>query len=100
MITEDVEVVFADKKYQDDYERLARSRNSREEERLYKVLTAIQKKVGELYQFGRKLPRKETPAVYVREFQIDNLWSLDIPGHGNVLYSVAGSRILIVDLLG
>ena len=100
MAAEDVEVVFLDKKLEDDYKRLVRSRHSEEEKRLYQILTEIRKKVGGLYRFGKKLPIKKIPTVYLQRFQIDNLRSLDLPGHGTVLYSVAGSRILIVDLLG
>ena len=100
MATEEVEVVFAGRKFEDDYKRLARSGHSEEEKRLYQVLTTIREEVRRLYRFGKKLPRKKIPDVYVQRFQIDNLWSLDLPSHGTVLYSIAGNRILIVDLLG
>ena len=100
MATEDIEAVFADKKLDDDYKRLSKSRHSEEDKKLYHVLTVIREKVGELYRFGKKLPKNKIPDVYLQRFQIENLWSLDLPGHGTVLYSVAGSCILIVDLLG
>ena len=100
MATEDIEAVFADKKLDDDYKRLSKSRHSEEDKKLYHVLTVIREKVGELYRFGKKLPKNKIPDVYLQRFRIENLWSLDLPGHGTVLYSVAEGRILIVDLLG
>ena len=91
-------VKFADKKREEDYKRLAASRNP-EDKRLYFVLRQIRKKVWNKYNTGKKIPNDNIPAIYRQMFHIDNLWKLNLSNQEIVFYSIVGKEILIVDIL-
>ncbi len=90
-------VIFANKKLENDYKRLATSKH-REEKRLYSVLKRIRTTLRRRYLSGTKFRRNKIPAIYKRLFHIDNLWAIKFSYHGTVLYSIVGNEIRIVDV--
>jgi hypothetical protein len=92
------QVVFANRKLENDYKRLADSKHP-EERRSYLVLKRIRSLLRSQYLSGTRIPENKIPAIYRHSFHIDNLWRLELPGHGTVLYSIAGNEIRIVDIL-
>ena len=91
-------VKFASKKQEDDYKRLAVSKNP-EDKKQYSVLRQIRKKVWNKYNTGKKIPKDNIPAIYRQMFHIDNLWKLNLSKHEVVFYSIVSDDILIVDIL-
>ncbi len=91
-------MLFASPKLEDDYERLAALQHP-EDKRSYLALRDIRRKLRTQYLSGSEIPKDRIPAIYRRMFHIINLWSLDIPPHGTVLYSIVGKQIWIVDIL-
>ena len=51
------------------------------------------------YITGSEVPKNKIPNVYRRLFQVSNLWSLSLPPHGQVLYSLVEDEIEIVDIV-
>lgn len=92
------QIVFANRKLEKDYKRLAGSKHP-EEKRSYLVLKRIRSKLQSQYLAGKRIPEKKIPAIYRHTFHIDNLWRLELPGQGTVLYSFVGDEIRIVDIL-
>ena len=90
-------VIFANKKFEEDYEKLAVSKHP-EDKKLYSVLKRIRSKLRWQYLAGKEVPINKIPAVYKRLFDIDNLWRIDISRNPNVLYSIVGNEIWIVDM--
>ena len=97
MSREKKQVVFANRKLEKDYKRLADSKHP-EEKRSYLVLKRIRSLLRSQYMSGRRIPENKIPAIYRKMFHIDNLWKLEVRGYGTVLYSNVGNEIRIVDL--
>lgn len=91
-------VVFADRKLEEGYKRLATAMHP-EDRRTYLVLQDIRRQLHTKYLTGSKIPENKIPDVYRRLFQVSNLWSLDFAPHGRVLYSLVEDEIRIVDLV-
>lgn len=91
-------VVFANRKLERDYERLAKATHP-EDRRAYLVLQDIRQQLQMRCLSGSEIPENKIPHVYRRMFQITDLWSLDLPPHGRVLYSLVEDEIRIVDVV-
>jgi hypothetical protein len=91
-------VVFARKELEGNYKRLARSQN-REDRKSYRVLQRIRRELRMQHRSGRRIPTNNIPSIYNRMFDINNLWRLDVPGGGTVLYSVMGQELRIIDIV-
>ena len=91
-------VVFADRKQEDNFRRLASSTHP-EDGKTFLVLQSIRRQLQAKYVSGREIPKEKIPDVYRRLFQIRNLWSLDLPPHGQILYSLVEHEIRIVDIV-
>lgn len=91
-------VVFANKELEQDYTRLATSTHP-EDRRAYLVLQDIRGHLQMKYLSGVEIPKNKIPDVYRRLFHISNLWSLNLPRHGRVLYSLFEDEIQIVDVV-
>ena len=91
-------VVFANKKLEQDYERLATATHP-EDRKAFLVLQDIRTRLQMRYLSGSEISENKIPEVYKRLFQVNNLWSLDLPPHGRVLYSIVEGEICIVDIV-
>ena len=91
-------IVFANKKLEEDFTRLAASMHP-EDRKAHAVLQIIQDRLRTQYRLGHRLPKDEVASVYRLLFGVGNLWRLDVPPYGAVLYSTVGAEIWIVDIL-
>ncbi|MDE1870391.1 MAG: type II toxin-antitoxin system YoeB family toxin [Candidatus Micrarchaeota archaeon] len=48
---------------------------------------------------GIHIPRKMWPKEYVRKFEINNLWKLNLPNGWRLVYFVKGTKVEIVSIL-
>ena len=90
--------MFADRKLEEGYKRLATATHP-EDRRTYLVLQDIRRQLQTKYLTGSEIPENKIPDVYRCLFQVSNLWSLDLPPHGHVLYSLLENEIWIVDIV-
>lgn len=91
-------VVFANAKMEEEFERLSTTTDP-EGRRTCLVLQDIRRQLLEKHRFGSQIPKNEIPDVYRRLFQVNNLWSLNLPPHGLILYSLVEDEIRIVDIV-
>jgi len=91
-------VVFANAKMELEFERLSTTTDP-EGRRTYLVLQDIRRQLQMKYLSGSEIPDSKIPDVYRRLFHVRNLWSLDLPPHGRVLYSLVEDEIRIVDIV-
>ena len=91
-------IAFADENLEDDYEKLAKSKHP-EDERVYSFLTAIRMELGKKWESGQKVTDRNRISLYERMLQIKEVWRVEIPPHGTVLFSITPEAILIVDIL-
>ena len=92
------QVVFADRKLEADYWRLAQAVQP-EETDLYSLLKGIRKEVKIRYRTGRRVCDHEIINVYSGMYRLCKLWSLDMTRVGTVLFSVADQEVRIVDIV-
>ncbi len=95
---EERRIAFADEKLEDDYEQLAKSKHP-EDERAYAFLTAIRTELGKRWRSGQRVTNRKRISLYERMFQVKEIWQVEIPPHGTVLFSVTPEAIVIVDIL-
>jgi len=91
-------VAFADEKLEHDYKRLAESRHP-EDEKVYSFHTEIRTQLGKKWESGQKVTDAKRISLYEQTFQIKEVWQVEIPPHGTVLFSITPEAILIVDIL-
>ena len=91
-------IAFADGKLEYDYEQLAKSKHP-EDERAYSFLTAIRTELGKRWRSGQRVTDGKRISLYERMFHVREIWKVEIPPHGTVLFGVTPGTILIVDVL-
>ncbi|MBS3094698.1 type II toxin-antitoxin system YoeB family toxin [Candidatus Pacearchaeota archaeon] len=75
-------VVFADENLQKEFEEL--SEND-------KIKKQIKRAVGDLQInafSGIQIPKKLIPEVYIKKYQVNNLWKYDLPDGWRLVYSI------------
>ena len=90
-------IKFADEAMELDYQRISSSSHP-EDERLYAFLTEIRTELEKRWMSGQKVTDGKRISLYERMFQIKEVWQIEIPPHGTVLFSVTPEAILIVDI--
>lgn len=98
MVERSPRVTFANKKLEDEYRELAKSPHA-EDRKTYRTLQQIRRTLRKQYPGGRDISKEKIAAIYQRMFDVSNLWSLETPPHGTVLYTRVGREIRIVDIV-
>jgi len=87
-------VSFADEKVKEAYELL-----KKENPELHKF---IERAIDDLKRnpfCGIAIQKRLIPKIYIKKYNIDNLWKYDLPGAWRLLYSVAGDKVKIVAII-
>ncbi len=88
---------FADEKLKEAYEKLEDSKT--ENKNLHEW---ISKAIGNLEEdafCGIQIPKRLIPKIYIKKYNIDNLWKYNLPKGWRLLYSVAKGEILIISII-
>ncbi len=88
---------FADEKLKEAYEKLEDSKT--ENKSLHEW---ISKAIGNLEEdafCGIQIPKRLIPKIYIKKYNIDNLWKCNLPKGWRLLYSVAKGEILIISII-
>ena len=91
-------IAFADEKLEHDFKKLAEPKHP-EDQKVYSFLTEIRMELGKKWESGQKVTDGKRISLYERTFQIKEVWQVEIPPHGTVLFSITPESILIVDIL-
>jgi len=92
-----IEVHFADQKLKDVFDALAKGRG--EEREVYEmILRAIDKLEKDPF-IGDTVPRKLIPKEYITKYGIDNLKRYDLNDSWRLIYTIVGSKLLIVSVI-
>lgn len=87
-------VAFADEKVKEAYESL-----KNENPELHKF---VERAIDDLKKdpfCGISVQKRLIPKIYIKKYNIDNLWKYDLPGAWRLLYSVVGDRVKIVSII-
>ena len=90
-------VVFADEKVKEAFQRLQDSRT--EEQNLYRWLNRGFDDLAENPFCGIQIPKKLIPKIYLKKYDLDNLWKYNLPNAWRLLYSVARDEIIVISII-
>lgn len=66
------------------------------------LFNAIKEKIEFLRenpQYGIHIPKDRIPKEYIREYNINNLWKVNLSGAWRLVYTIRGSEIEIISLI-
>ena len=90
-------VKFIDKKIHKAFEEL---RNGNADERkMYDWLVRAFKDIEANAFCGVQIPTRLIPKVYLKKYNIKNLWKYNLPNAWRLLYSIENNRILVVSII-
>ncbi len=50
-------------------------------------------------EYGRHIPKNQIPKDYIRDFEVNNLWKVNLAGAWRMIYTLRGSDIEIIALI-
>ena len=97
MTDKSINVAFANKKLENDFENL--NNGKFEEKQLYKFIerAIIDLKKNPICR--TKIPRKLWPKSYIKEYQITNLWKYDLPNAWRLIYTIFEDKVMILNII-
>ena len=66
------------------------------------LLNSIKQKIEILKvnpEYGNHIPKDRTPKEYVRDYDVNNLWKVDLSGAWRMIYTIRGSEVEIISLV-
>jgi len=87
-------IKFANEKVKEAFENLKSP-----EDKLYKWLTRAFKDIEENAFCGIQIPKRLIPKLYLKQYNIKNLWKYNLPGAWRLLYSIENQEILVVSII-
>ncbi|MFW6450603.1 MAG: type II toxin-antitoxin system RelE family toxin [Nanoarchaeota archaeon] len=67
-----------------------------------KLLNSIKQKIELLRdnpQYGIHIPKDKIPKIYIRNYDVNNLWKINLSGFWRMIYTIRGSDVEIVSLI-
>ncbi len=91
-----VEIYFADRKVQAEYEKL---KSKREFSDLYRFIKRAIDDIRMNPECGVAISKKLIPKVYVRKYGINNVYKYDLPNAWRLLYSVTKEGVEVIAII-
>ena len=66
------------------------------------LLNSIKQKIELLRdnpEYGIHIPKDRTPKDYVRDYDVNNLWKVNLSGAWRMIYTIRGSEVEIISLI-
>lgn len=67
-----------------------------------KLLKSINQKIDLLKdnpQYGIHIPKNKTPPIYIKKYDVNNLWKVNLVGAWRMIYTIKGSEVDIIALI-
>ena len=90
-------VAFISRKLKQEFESLKEGKF--ESRKLYEF---IQRAIYDLKQnpgCGIKIPKKLWPQIYIKNYQITNLWKYDLPNGWRLIYTIETNKVKIMSII-
>ena len=91
------EIKFVEEKVKKNLEELKDSKS--EDKLLYKWINRALDDLEENAFCGIRIQKKLIPKVYIKKYNIDNLWKYDLPKGWRLIYFVANGQISILSIV-
>ena len=66
------------------------------------LLKAIERETNNLFQNphrGIQIPKKQVPKKYIEEYDVTNLWKINLPDYWRMLYTITGNELEIISII-
>ena len=66
------------------------------------MLNSIKRKIELLKanpEYGIHIPKNRIPKEYVRDYDVNNLWKINLSGAWRMIYTIRGSEVEIISLI-
>jgi len=66
------------------------------------LLNSIKQKIGLLKnnpEYGFHIPKDRIPKEYIRDYDVNNLWKINLSGAWRMVYTIRGSDVEIISLI-
>ena len=66
------------------------------------LLNSIKQKIEILRanpEYGNHIPKDRIPKEYVRDYDVNNLWKINLSGAWRMIYTIRGSEVEIISLI-
>jgi len=66
------------------------------------LLNSIKRKIELLKanpEYGIHIPKNRIPKEYVRDYDVNNLWKINLSGAWRMIYTIRGSEVEIISLI-
>lgn len=93
-----VKAIFPNKDIEKNYEQLEHSKNE-QERNLYKHITCTISILKQQPEKGKKIARKLWPKEYVKKYEIESLYKINLPNGWRLIYSIKGNNIIIFTII-
>jgi len=92
-----VYVVFSNKELEKEFEKL--KENKFEDKKLYNF---IERAINDLKvnpACGIKIPKQKWPNIYIKSYNITNLWKYDLPNGWRLIYTIKRDEVTIFNII-
>lgn len=90
-------IQFVNEKVKQAFEELAEY--DKDEKSLYRYLVNAFKDIEENAFCGIQIPKKLIPKVYLKNYNIRNLWKYNLPNAWRLLYSIESSGVMVISIV-
>ena len=91
------EIKYANEKLKDDLKRLRDS--NFEDKKLYKWINRAMDDLEENAFCGIQVSKKLIPDVYMKKYNIDNLWKYNLPNAWRLIYSIKNGQVCVLSII-
>ena len=91
-------VVYADDKFEKEYERLRNATNG-DDRKAFSFMTRLREYLRDNSSRGKRIPKENMPKIYATLVGHRVLWELKFPRYGTIRYTAGNGRLRIVDFV-
>lgn len=90
-------VTFAGEKLESEFESLKEGKF--QDKKLYKFMGRAIKDLKKDPTSGTKIQKKIWPKVYVKNYNVNNLWKYDLPNGWRIIYTIKADDVMILNII-
>jgi len=96
-MSKEISVAFISKKLKAGFESL--KEGEYEERKLYKFIDRAIDDMKKNPTCGTKIPKKLWPKIYIKNYNITNLWKYNLPNVWRLIYTIESDEIRIMNII-
>ena len=90
-------IFFADKSIENSFRELEKSKT--EDNELHRHLSNALGNLKRNVYSGIQIPKRLIPKIYIREYNVENLWKYDLPRGWRLIYTVSNEGVVVLSVI-